>query len=288
MEITKKAECGISQNATVLAVTNDFIVVNNGSTGITIFDTDLKQVRDMLLGDNLVIRHIYTNHEKNELILYCPDNAGVVWVDLANAVHREIPLPEMLIGRLLSPAYYWLGDLVIFIDSEFQYQAYELEEYYELNIPESKWDIINHNILSYASPGLANLIETIFINGASEFKLRDGYIVEDRADDSQVTVVIYRTSFRPDRPLFAYHDIVYAHNMIVFVGNTQLRIFIPLGEQYNRDYEKMELDVPEGYEFSKVAIDYGAHGLRLITLCTGQKDSLLVVFGVYGIIQEQR
>ncbi len=286
MDISKKAECKISREVTIVAVTNNFIVVNTGKNGITIFDTALNIVREMSLGDNLAIHHMYTNATKNELIAYCPDNGCVIWVDLANAVHKVMPLPEALSERILSPAYYWLGDLVIFIDSQFWYQACELEEYYELNISTSTWDTINHNVLSYASPELANLIETIFINGASDFRLFDGYIVEDRADEPEVTVVIYRTFFRIDRPQFAYHDILYAYNMIVFVGLEQLQIFIPSGDQHDRDYQKMMLDAPEGYQFLKVVIDSGSYGLRLITLCTGRQNSLLVVYQVYGVAQQ--
>ena len=287
LEISKQAECSISRGTSILAVTKDFFITSNGQN-VTVFGADLNKVREISLRNDLVIQHIYTNFPKNELILYCPDNGCIVWIDVVNDVHKEISLSEKwLEGVTFSAAYHWRNDLVVFVDSMIV-TNHDCEDYYGFNIPNAMWGRVSGDVLEGTNTKLAYLVHTICCNHVPYMYLRDGYIIEDRVEDPQVTIVIYHDHFTLDRPQFAYHEILYRHNLIAFVGDTQIEVFVPAGEVHDRTYQNTVLDTKEGYHFLRAVIVQGAHGLQLVTLSKNLKernDSLLTVFRVYGVHQ---
>ncbi len=286
LEISKQIERSISRDTGILAATKDFFITSNGR-GVTIFDVDLNMIREILPRDDLVIQHIYTNFSKNQLILYCPDNACVVWIDILSVTHKEIPLSEKWLEEVkFSPAYHWRGDLAIFVDSIVT--DHDWEDFYGVNLPNAMWGRISRDILEATNPQLAYLVCTICCNHLSYMHLRDGYIIVDCAEDHEVTVVVYHNHFALERPKLAYHDILYGHNLIAFLGDTQIEAFVPAGEVHDRTYQSIAVKAKEGYLFLKAVIVQGDAGLQLVTLSKStqdQRDSLLTVFRAYGVHQ---
>lgn len=70
MDIIKKIDLKTKQDLYLLQVVNDFIVTNNGNSGIKIFDASLNIIKELTLLNNISVYYTYKHFFRNEIILY--------------------------------------------------------------------------------------------------------------------------------------------------------------------------------------------------------------------------
>jgi len=97
-----------------LDILNGYILINNGYQGISVFNTDLEKIKDINIFDDIIIYSIYKDFiDEKKVLLYCPDNECMVYVNLKSSNFNIIALPNQNI--IFSPIYYWKKNSIILI-----------------------------------------------------------------------------------------------------------------------------------------------------------------------------
>lgn len=96
-----------------MEVLEDKVVVNDNYSGLLVFDRNLRQIAKIKLFDDLIIYNSFKQREK--ILLFCPDNNCIVFVDLKLNKKLIIPLKQFE-NWIFSPLYFWEQDNVILSD----------------------------------------------------------------------------------------------------------------------------------------------------------------------------
>ncbi|MGB8367048.1 MAG: hypothetical protein WCD44_01705 [Candidatus Babeliales bacterium] len=95
----------------ILKIIDSNILINNDYQGISIFNSNLEKVKDIFIFEDLAIYSIYKNFIDKKVLLYCPDNECIVYVNLNTFDVNIISLPNQNI--IFSSIYYWQKNLVV-------------------------------------------------------------------------------------------------------------------------------------------------------------------------------
>ncbi|SFS45727.1 hypothetical protein [Marininema halotolerans] len=69
---------------------SDQVIINNGYKGLKILDINLQDVKILDIFDDITIHHAFINHLNKEIILDCPDNNCIVYIDLTSGFFNII------------------------------------------------------------------------------------------------------------------------------------------------------------------------------------------------------
>jgi len=269
MNVIQKSELKTNNDLYILATLGNVIVTNDDYTGLQLLDTSLDVIKKIPLLDNLCIYHIYKHFSKAELLLYCPDNACIAWIDISTLNHKIFPMGQFIPENIFSPAYYWNDSCVIFTTHDYQC--------YMLNINTGLFDTIDHSMVRDKCPKLAILMEIKVQASSASFELKNGYIIDNHQDGSSLTIITANTilpNIMP--PSFSYHDVLYTHELVVFIGETNVQLISKIGET-------VKLDPSAGYQFYKAEIIENANSLSLAVLSGGikkQRESMITIYNI--------
>lgn len=263
MDIIKKIGLKTKQDLYLLQVVNDFIVTNNGNSGIKIFDASLNIIKELTFLNKVSVYYIYKHFFRSEIILYCYENICLIWLNLLTFDWKIISLNKAFMEKAFSPAYHWDNDYIIL--STYDYQ------YYILNIKTGFIHKLEYNVVRATCPQLSLLMEIRSENPLIE--LKNSYLIEEKKDWPYIKIITPTITKTITRPAFPYHDIEYINNLIIFVGHTHIQVVKSEGK-------KVTLEPEAGYQFLKADI---GKKFDLVTLCGGihnLKDSLLTIYKI--------
>jgi hypothetical protein len=273
MNIVKKSELKTKKDLYLLLTTGDFIVTNDDYTGLQLLDISLVVVKKIPLLDSLCIYDVYKHFSNNELLLYCPDNACMAWVDISTSTHKVFPMSQAISEHIFSPAYCWDDNYAIFTSHDYQC--------YMLNIQTGLFHAIDRTTVKDKCPQLAILMETKIQASSASFELRNGYIVDNHQDGSPLTIITANTTLSNimPPPAFSYHNVIYAHELVVFIGETNIQLVSKTGKTAT-------LEPAVGYHFLKAEVIANENGLSLAVLSGGtkkQKESMITIYIIYSV-----
>ncbi len=272
MNIEKKIELKTNKDLYVLETINNFVITNDGYSGITILDNNLNLVKNIPLFDGIIIYFVYKHFLKSEILLYCCDNTCIVWVNLLDFSYKVIPLDTINSHIIFSPIYFWDNDISVFTTYS--------NEFYILNsektiVKKASIDTIKQNY-SELYDFLANVMQHL---PCYPFPgLQNNYVIEDSINNS--VSFIEDSNVKTIQPInFSYHDIiVYSKHLITFIGETSIQIIDIENQKKN-----VSLSPAKNYQFLRARFLYNNEKINLITLsgCIQKvTNSLLSVYWV--------
>lgn len=131
-----------------IEVIENKIIVNNNYQGVLIYDLELNLIKNMNLFEDILIYSSYILG-KNEIILFCPENEALVYINVENYISRIISLSEELSDIVNVDLYARNEEGCVFIDSINEFIEVHWEKENANKIDESmisqKYQKINDN-----------------------------------------------------------------------------------------------------------------------------------------------
>lgn len=215
MKICKSKELNFSTNDIyIFESLGVFFLINNNNNGLSILNAALEVLTTVSWKQEVYIYSVLKKKDQTELMLYCPDENYLIWVNLEG---RTSFIVLTNIQGIISPFYTW-------IDNSLFFSTYE-EKFYELNVDTKRIiEVLEHdfaikqsNLYSLRAKALRyNQIYQVdpynltFI-GAHEKNIT---FVDDKHNDLK-TLEIHIPS---------YHDIIYANGFFCFIAEDHLII----------------------------------------------------------------
>lgn len=104
-----------------LEIVADKIVVNDNYSGVLILDRNLNVLKSLPLIEGIRIYTSYTNPINEEILLYCPDNNIIVYVNLKDYDYKIIQLNDGVDNLIFAEVYEWNENYVILSTYEFEF-----------------------------------------------------------------------------------------------------------------------------------------------------------------------
>lgn len=270
MKIEKEFELKTNKDLYALESTNNFIITNDGYSGITILDNTLNIVKNIELFDGITIYFIYKHSSKDEVLLFCHDNSCMVWVNLLDFSYKIISLNGIDPNVIFSPIYFWKEDICILTTYKNEFYLLDNEN---IEIKKVSNDIIKSNY-SEVYNFLNKVIEHLPCYPL--LGLNKHYIAKDSLDNSIVLINEARTTIKlPDN--FVYHDIAYINHNIACIGESLIQII----DLKNIKDSKTFLLPEKNYQFLRAKFYFHNKKLNLITLSGGTRtiqNSLITTY----------
>jgi hypothetical protein len=97
-----------------LEVISSKIVINNNYKGIIILSQDLEILKEVDIFDDIMIYSGYINEISEELLLFCPENECLVYVNINTYEWKVINICGNLNNIVFSPVYMWdINELIL-------------------------------------------------------------------------------------------------------------------------------------------------------------------------------
>lgn len=130
------------------------VIVNDNYSGIKLYNENLELKRNIDIFEGILIHAVYKNPNKNEIILYCPDNEVFVYLDLETSFQQVIKFIGDMDECGLSNVYFWSGDEVVLLCGNKRYYKMEIGLFslQELDLPEVEREYPTlHTVLNQSS-----------------------------------------------------------------------------------------------------------------------------------------
>jgi hypothetical protein len=147
------------------------IIINSNYDGLFIIDWGKDSIQQLQIKDDLVIYYVYKSFDKECLLLYCPDDKQMIFIDREKKDHYIFSLSDIDEKVIFSPAYYWFGhsaliaayngqlyqfDFVSWQINKISYEAVEMEHPYFVNFVEK---MQHYRIVTIYSDSLSFIFE---------------------------------------------------------------------------------------------------------------------------------
>ena len=211
IKTTKKSELDIIHNdAYILEENNNLLITNNNEHGILLFNGSLERIETIPINHSIYIYSVFKHLEKNKLLLYCPDEELMVYIDLRNKKSTLITIKT--VQAIFSNIYYWEKNNIIL--------ATYNDQFYHL-------DTKSHQLIEIA-------IDSIKINYSAFYNF--WYEVKRHSEiwqvipyqsfiysDSQTNNIIYWNLINKQKIVTSniattYHDIIYDNTIFAFIS----------------------------------------------------------------------
>jgi hypothetical protein len=106
------------------------VIVNENYSGIKLYNEKLELNDTIDIFEGILIHAVYKNPNKNEVILYCPDNEVFVYLNLDTSFQKVIKFIGHMDECGLSNIYFWSGDEVLFLGGNKKYYKIIIGEFH--------------------------------------------------------------------------------------------------------------------------------------------------------------
>ncbi len=236
-----------------MEVLDDLLVVNDNYQGILIFNSELRQINQIKLIEDM---NIYTSFKKDkELLLFCPDNDCLIYVDLYS--NKKIVIPLVAFDEwIFSPIYEWNKKKVILSD-------------YWGNFLKVDLDIGALVKAKACDEGYQEICENY--NKLNRFKVFKTYILKKEAfvetPGSKIGIVNYKQDLKVLNIIEKeqYHDFELANDYIAKIGERKVECIFK---------SKQEIYYPsEHYSFLRGKFMFKDEKVYLFLLSGNKADS---------------
>ena len=86
---------------------SDKIIINDNYVGILILDNNLNIIRKLRIFEGIIVYNSFVNSVNEEVLLFCPDNECMVYVNLINYEYKVIYIKNELQSLIFSNIYEW-------------------------------------------------------------------------------------------------------------------------------------------------------------------------------------
>lgn len=83
------------------------IIINDNYNGILILDTNLKLIKQLKIFEDITIYSSFINNITEEILLFCPDNECMVYVNILKYEYKVIYLKNEFEKLIFTNLYEW-------------------------------------------------------------------------------------------------------------------------------------------------------------------------------------
>lgn len=91
-----------------MEVLSDKIIINDNYNGILVFDKNLELIKKLEIFEDITIYYSFVNNIGGEILLFCPDNECIVYINIETYEYEVIYLKNGLENLIFSNLYEWL------------------------------------------------------------------------------------------------------------------------------------------------------------------------------------
>ncbi|MEO3943961.1 hypothetical protein [Gorillibacterium sp. CAU 1737] len=240
-----------------LEVVSNKIVVNNNYDGIQIFDNDLKLISKVNILDELTIYSSFNNYENEEILLFCPENEFIVYIDLNTCDYKIIYLKDDLKNVVFSSIYSWSGNNIIL-------STYK-GEFYNVSIEENTIKLLDCNEVDKLYPTLYKFYQRL-----SQYKVinihQNEYIAIIQDENNDIAVFNYYDQTKQNLKMLVSKFV-----NIEFIGRT----FAVVNEEeikVETDYNEESLIPNEKFTFLRARFFWNMNDIFLVTLSSSKSN----------------
>lgn len=266
--INLKSKCFIEDNDIyLLEYHKETVIVNNNYLGINLYNMNLELQNSIDIFEGILIHKIYINPNKNEIILYCPDNEVFVYLNLHTMFQKVIHFIEGVDEYGLSNIYYWLGNEVVFLCGNKRYYKIDTGLF---SLMELEKKVIEMEYSSFLKM-LYESSEHLILEGGSET-----LTYRDR-NNNELVYLDYRNNIKvtSNIPNKIGHEVIYLHGFFLSVHEEYIQV-IKEGKAVSR------LDTVSPYTFLKVR-RWTEQNSKFIVLRGNKTDPQQCILSIYDI-----
>lgn len=239
----------------------DMIVSNANYKGILVYNNQLEKIAHINLLENLMIYQAYKNENEYQILLDCPDNKCIAFVNLLTSEYRIIST-GMYEKLIFSPLYYW-EDARIYLSTykgEFYCIDLDGESLSKVNLSDKidkyrmlKTEFEKQNCSIYK---IYSIEKQILVNKSEQ-------------DSEKYELWNYRekvVKVAECKLKSNYHDIEMSNNCIVKVGEEKVEILF--------GNTKMKLYPPCGFTYRNGKIMFIQGKIYIFLLCNDESNLL--------------
>ena len=97
----------------ILERTKDKIIINNNYQGLIFLNYNLEKIKNLNLFEGLLIYSIFQKKIDNELLLYCPENNCLIFIDLNSYKYKITRLDGFFEKVVFSPLFFWEDEIML-------------------------------------------------------------------------------------------------------------------------------------------------------------------------------
>jgi hypothetical protein len=207
-----------------LDVVYDKIVVNDNYDGIQILDSNLNLIKKIKIFSDITIYTSYTNYTSKEILLYCPDNECIVYIDLKTSDYKVIYLREGLENLVFSSIYSWIGD-------DIALSTYK-GKFYNVSINEKTLKLIDCSDVGKLYPELYE-----FYQGLSKYKVinvhQNEYVAVIEDEKSNIAALNYKDRTREilKSTTANFIDMEFTEQIFIIVNEEAIKVVTEYSEE---------------------------------------------------------
>lgn len=108
----------------ILETCKNNIIINDNCRGLLALNTSLNIIATIPIENSPEIYSIYTQYDYSKVMLYCPEDQRMIFINLHTLYSHIIAIPQNIEQQIFSPNYYWHENtfiLTTFSDLFYQY-----------------------------------------------------------------------------------------------------------------------------------------------------------------------
>jgi hypothetical protein len=208
--INLQSECFVEDNDVyVLECHNEVVIVNNNYSGIKLYNKNLELQNTIDIFEGIIIHTVYKNPNKNEVILYCPDNEVFVYLDLDTKFQKVVNFIGNIDESGLSNIFFWSGREVLFLCGN--------KRYYKIDIGLFSLQELDKSVVEKEYPTFSKIL-----NESSKYLILEGgtetLTCKDR-NNNKLAFFDYKNNIKnvSNIPNKLGHEVIYLHGIFLSV-----------------------------------------------------------------------
>ena len=230
------------------------VIINENYSGVLILNEDFKILKTLKLFEGIVIYSSYVNSINREVLLNCPDNEAIVYINLKKYMYKVLQLRKGVENLILTNLFEWNDNNIFLYTNNF--------EFIKINITKEtieQVDCNNENIdpLSYKVLNLNKEHEVIKI-----FYDEQAAVIKDKGNlnffnyNNQNSFVINKDE--------SFIDIEYKEGIFALIKEESIKLVTDSCE---------EILYPDtNYIFLKAGIINNLRSPSLVVMCSDKSD----------------
>ena len=95
------------------------VIINENYSGVLILNEDFKILKTLKLFEGIVIYSSYVNSINREVLLYCPDNEAIVYINLKKYMYKVLQLRKDVENLILTNLFEWNDNNIFLYTNNF-------------------------------------------------------------------------------------------------------------------------------------------------------------------------
>ncbi|AGX44607.1 hypothetical protein [Clostridium saccharobutylicum] len=241
-----------------MEVLSDKIIINDNYNGILVFDKNLELIKKLEIFEDITIYYSFVNNIGGEILLFCPNNECIVYINIETYEYEVIYLKNGLENLIFSNLYEWNDNGLIL-------STYN-GEFYSVCIDEKLIQKIDYKEVERLYPKL-NRFYRESTNQKIIKVLPDEYTAIVEAEKNNINAINYEKETKQtlNNVSFNFIDIEFREGIFILFDENRIEVIEVHGKEV--------LNLEDDYIFLKAKFVNKMDGIYLLILSSSNSNS---------------